>query len=244
MLDRLTNVVTNRLRALKMGVFLGRCEGFQMPTSLVLNGKRHLLSLPKEHGVRIAFMELLLTDVYQLEQVSRPVRTVLDIGANVGLFCLAARHVFPEATIHAYEPNPHLEAFLKVQAETASCRYFMEAVAAEDGKVNLTLEEDSVLTRSERSDAGDIPAVAFRKVIERIGGSVDLLKLDCEGAEWELFEDEDAWENIRNVSMEYHLWPNHTHEEARSVVQKLGFKVQTQRPADGFGLLRATRLEH
>lgn len=239
--EKVTNLITNRLRALKMGVFLGRCADFRMPSSIVLNNKRHSLSLPTERGIRIAFMELLLTDCYQLEQVSKPVRTVLDIGANMGLFCLAARRVFPDAAIHAYEPNPHLESYLKVQAEAASCQYFMEAVGQEDGKVSLLLDEDSVLTRSEQNEAGDIPAVAFRKAIQRLGGEADLLKLDCEGAEWELFEDQETWKNVRDLSMEYHLWPNHTHEEVYGVVRKLGFTVQKQLPASDFGLLRASR---
>lgn len=241
----MTSLVANRLRAFKVGVLLGRCADFQMPSSIVLNHKRHLLALPVDHGVRVAFMELLFTDCYQLEQVSQPVQTVLDIGANVGLFCLAARRVFPKATIHAYEPNPYLEPYLKTQAETASCQYFMEAVGREDGKVSLSLEEDSVLTRSEQNEAGDIPAVAFRKAIGRLGGEVDLLKLDCEGAEWELFEDPEAWKGVRNLTMEYHLWPSHTHEEVGDVITNMGFTIHNHlRATNEFGLLRASRLKH
>jgi FkbM family methyltransferase len=37
---------------------------------------------------------------------SLPIRTVIDVGANVGQFASEMRHVFPMAEIHAFEPLP------------------------------------------------------------------------------------------------------------------------------------------
>lgn len=236
---RLTHFLAKRLRARRLGVSLGRSANFRLPASIVLGRKRYALWLPDETGVKVAFMELLLADSYELGQVPGMVETVLDIGANVGLFCLAARNAFPEATIHAYEPNPQIEPYLKVQAATAACKYFMEAVGPEDGRVVLSLGDDSVMTRSQVDEAGDVPAIAFRKTIERMGGRIDLLKLDCEGAEWGLFEDRESWNGVRNLSMEYHLWPDHAHEKVREVVSSLGFTIRKQVPASDFGLLYA-----
>jgi FkbM family methyltransferase len=40
------------------------------------------------------------------------IRTVVDIGANIGQFAQAARRAFPEATLHCFEPLPDCFATL------------------------------------------------------------------------------------------------------------------------------------
>ncbi len=58
-----------------------------------------------------------------------------------------------------------------------------------------------------------------------MGGSVDLLKLDCEGAEWEIFKSAECWKSIRNVRMEYHLFHGETVEQVVESLSNLGFRV-------------------
>jgi FkbM family methyltransferase len=239
--QRFFNLLRRKNRAKKLGFEFSRAANFQLPKSLLLDGDRKIMSLPQETGVEVAFVEILLDDCYGLEKLSQPILKVLDIGANVGLFSIAARNRFPNAVIHAYEPNPNLEKYLQIQAHTASFDYFMEAVGLEDGKVSLEFQEDSVLTRSRVDEMGEIPQVAFGTAIERIGGSVDLAKVDCEGAEWLLFQDADNWQSVKNLSLEYHLWPDRTHQEIRDVIGKLGFQIKNQIPIEDYGLLLASR---
>ena len=57
--------------------------------------------------------------------------------------------------------------------------------------------------------SGGVPSQSssISKVIRRIahGGIVDLVKLDCEGAEWEILQDSQAMKCVINLTMEYHL---------------------------------------
>ncbi len=73
---------------------------------------------------------------------------------------------------------------------------------------------------------------AFSSVVAKIG-CVDLLKLDCEGAEWEIFEAVEAWNRIRSVTLEYHLSAREgtTSETIRDRLRGLGFKAIELRPA-------------
>jgi FkbM family methyltransferase len=240
--NQLLNLLRRKNRAKKLELNFQRAANFQLPNSLSLEGDRKMVSFPQETGVKVAFVEILLDDCYGLEELSQPILTILDIGANVGLFGIAARHRFPQATIHAYEPNPHLEKYLEVQARTVGFDYFMEAVGLENGKVALDFQDDSVMTRSKVDDTGEIPQVAFRQAIDRIGGTVDLAKVDCEGAEWLLFQDRESWKSVKNLSLEYHLWPNHTHQEILQIVQHLGFQIKKQIPIEDYGLLLASRI--
>lgn len=241
-LKRLIDLIRRRKRAKKLGFAFSRAASFTIPNYLLINGERKLVNLPQEKGVKIAFVEILLDDCYGLEELSKPILKVLDIGANVGLFSIAARNKFPQAVIHAYEPNPSLKKHLQIQAQTAGFDYFMEAVGLEEGKVSLEFHEDSVQTRSTVNQAGDISQVAFRNTIERLGGSVDLAKVDCEGAEWLLFQDKANWQLVQNLSLEYHLWPDHKHEEVKQVIEDLGFKIKRQIPLENYGLIIAHRL--
>lgn len=240
--QRALNLVKRITRAKNLGVNFQRAATFQIPNSLLIHDTRKSLSLPQEQGAKIAFVDIFLDDCYGLEQLPSTILKVLDIGANVGLFSVAARNRFPEAVIHAYEPNPHLEKYLQMQAQTVGFDYFMEAVGLSEGKVSLEFYQTSMLTRTKVEESGEIPQVAFRQTIERLGGYVDLVKLDCEGAEWQLFQDKESWQLVQNISMEYHLMSDHTHDEIVQVIQNLGFHVKKQIPIKNFGLILASRL--
>jgi FkbM family methyltransferase len=191
----------------------------------------------------VAFLEVLVEDCYGITAASNQVKTVLDIGANVGIFSLAARRACPSALIHAYEPNAELEQWLRVQAAVARCHYFLEAVTKDGGSVRLDIHPDSVRTRAHPDVTGDVPAVSLRTAVGRLGGFVDFAKIDCEGCEWDLFQDRRIWDRFACLSLEYHLFDQLTHEHARDTVESIGFKIVRQQPADGFGLIRAERIK-
>jgi FkbM family methyltransferase len=238
--DRIRRLLVRRSRARRLGVRFQCSADFQLPVKLRLAGQWHNLSLPNETGVRVAFIDIMLDDCYGLRKLRHPAPTIVDIGAHVGLFCTAARNVHPQAAIHAYEPNPRLEEHLKVQARAAGFNYSMCAVGMENGKISLDYHNDSVQTRSRPDPSGTIPQIAFREVVERAGGTIDFLKVDCEGAEWLFFPDRPSWGHVRNLGMEYHLWPNHSHDEVRKVIRDLGFTIKLQkRSTETYGLLCA-----
>ncbi|MFS8118703.1 MAG: FkbM family methyltransferase [Microcoleus sp.] len=242
---KIVRLLQRQSRARKLGIKFNRVANFNLPQDLIVLGKRQNVNLPSEKGMDGEFIEVLLDDCYGVEQLDPSLIKVIDIGANVGLFPIAARNRFPQAIIHVYEPNPNLETYLKNQSQIANFQYFMEAVGTGDGKVVLDIREVSGKSRSRVSESGDIPMISWKRAIERIGGSVDLAKVDCEGAEWLLFEDRDTWQLVQNLSLEYHLWSGHTHAETRQVIENLGFRVRKQIPIDRwYGTILASRIHN
>ncbi|MCU0546546.1 MAG: FkbM family methyltransferase [Oscillatoriaceae cyanobacterium Prado104] len=239
---KVVRLLQRKIRARRLGIKFDRVANFNLPASAIVRDQRRALNLPVERGMDGEFIEVLLDDCYGVEQLPPSLMKIIDVGANVGLFPIAARNRFPAAMIHAYEPNPHLEVYLKNQSQIANFTYFMQAVGATDGKVMLDIGEVSGKTRSSVSKSGSIPMVSLQRAIERLGGSADLAKVDCEGAEWLLFEDRDIWQCVQHLSLEYHLWLGHSHESAKQVVESLGFKVRKQVPIDKwYGLILASR---
>jgi FkbM family methyltransferase len=224
-LTQVATLIRRRLRAKRLGIDFRRAATWNVPRGMCVDGKRWTIKAPAHNGCKLAFLEIFLDDCYGIESVRHPVRTVLDIGANAGFFSMHARNTYPNAVIHAYEPNPAMREFLQHQSCAGRFAYFMEAVGAADAKVRLDLDSDSTHTRSIPTPLGDIPQVAFRKCILRLGGNVDVVKIDCEGAEWEILDDADAWRKVRYLALEYHLRDGDTRSTAILNVTRLGFRI-------------------
>ena len=189
----------------------------------------------------MAFADIFLDDCYGLGRWGRPVRTILDVGANVGLFSLAARLRYPDALIHAYEPDVRLGEYLIAQANVGRFEVDFSAIGRDAGFARLDRSADSVLNRAVTDASGDIPQVAFSEAVARLGGRVDLVKMDCEGAEWEILADAPAWRNVRAVAMEYHLTGGRKHADPAHVMASLGFEVLEHFPSEGCGIVLARR---
>lgn len=74
----------------------------------------------------------------------RPIRTILDIGANDGLSARRYRTIFPDATIYCFEPLPCEYGSLVDWAQTQGGRVipFNLALGNEKGKVSINFHTD------------------------------------------------------------------------------------------------------
>jgi FkbM family methyltransferase len=236
---RIGKHIHTRYRAHRLGIDFRRSSSFQTPGRMRIDGRYERLFLRNEHSTRVTFMEIFLGDTYGIERLAFPVRTVLDIGAHSGLFSLHTRLVYKSARIHAYEPNADLRPYLEHQARLGRFEYYMEAVGSTDGRASLTRRDDSMQTRSYMDEEGDVPQVAFSHAIQRIGGHVDILKMDCEGAEWDIFADRDAWKSVRYLTMEYHLVNGRTLGDVAASIASLDFRLLTTPVGRPYGVLWA-----
>jgi len=196
-----------------------------MPERVNVRGTTIRLHYPPEYGAKCDFIGCCVLNVYGLNERLSDLKSILDIGANVGFFCIAARSRYPGATIHAYEPNPRTLPFLQSNVEQLGITIFPEAVGAGAGHVSVIDTGDCNGARTVEDRSGAILQVSLDRTIERIGGSVDLLKLDCEGAEWEMFRSAVPWRHVRNVRMEYHLSDGQRVEDVKDALSNLGFQV-------------------
>ena len=122
--------------------------------------------------------------------------TVIDIGANIGAFTLDVATRFPGVTVHAYEPDAEAFAVLceNVQANGLGhrVRTWNEAVARAAGTLTLWRAAGSITASAyldgSVGDRREVSAVTLPTVLQRCGGRVAVLKMDCEGAEADILE--------------------------------------------------------
>jgi len=224
----------------RFGFLFLRARRFRIPQKLRVAGKHISLSCPPETGIENDFFACVIRNEYGLRRELPEVHTILDIGANIGFFSIAARARYPHATIHAYEPNPRVVNFLRSNTSALGIEIHPEALGARDGLTTILDSSDSNQARTRACEGGVIPQVTLDRAIERIGGSVDLLKLDCEGAEWDLFRAAGVWPRIRNLRMEYHLFHGETVPQLERTLRDLGFKIILLQPGPGFGMIWAS----
>ena len=112
--------------------------------------------------------------------------TVLDIGANIGLFSLFVRSHFPDASVYAFEPSPVAYQALKANCEAYGPRLaaFNVGVSEFRGSATLTAYERSSVFSSFHADAAEdrkaIRAVVANMVRNELGAAVESVDSDVD----------------------------------------------------------------
>ena len=199
---------------LKGAEIYGKSKYSRRELSLTIPGFRGTLLLRGKTSDRLTFQKIFVDGEYRFDLGFTP-RTILDGGANVGYSSLFFARQYPRAVILAVEPE---EAnFRLLRHNTAgypNIRPVQKALWPR--KTHLAIEnvagQPDAFRVKECSTAGDctIPTSTIVELLREAGAQqLDLLKLDVEGAEKELFEDPDreSWlRNTRAVIMEPHDW--------------------------------------
>jgi FkbM family methyltransferase len=142
------------------------------------------------------YKEIFVDGCYDEPQLSRSDPVIIDVGANTGLFAIRMRQLYPRAMLNCYEPMPAnfraLERNLK-QSGIEGCKTFQEGVGGRTRAEKLYIHDRNVGGHSiHAAVANNGPSIAIELVdieiaLDRLGGRVcNLLKLDCEGAEYEI----------------------------------------------------------
>jgi len=145
----------------------------------------------------------------------RNFRTIIDIGANMGGFALFAAKSCPAATIYCYEPEQNnfssLTRNIAINHLQNRVNAFQCAVASSSGPREIAVNLSplhSLLACSEGGRRQSVNCVTLSEIIEDLPlEKIDLLKLNCEGAEYEILGNcaRDHLDRIRNIRLEYHV---------------------------------------
>jgi len=118
-------------------------------------------------------------------------RRIVDIGANIGITALLMAHEWPHAEIHCYEPDPQNFEILAMNTAPLPNVKIVQAALGEFSGSEFLYRSDNPTnfggssffdlgTNAEDRLEVEVLNAAFE--FERIG-PVDLIKIDCEGAE-------------------------------------------------------------
>jgi len=163
---------------------------------------------------------------------------IIDAGAQAGFFVLYCRALNPEVKIFALEPdednlellNQHLEINNLKNVEVIPA-----ALAGKSGLRDFHISTDShnhslfkvlvpKINKNFKIKAFSLDNLLKEKGIEKVA----LLKLDIEGAEYEVLENFTDWEKIKNIALEYHDFGENNHKQLENLLFKNGYKVKSR----------------
>ena len=182
---------------------------------------------------------------------------ILDIGANIGAFSIYAGTSARGVTIYAYEPTAEFFALLRDNVRAngleGAVTCFNVAVAGETQVRELALESAAFSFPTLLPPAGDrvlrtvnVQTTSLADILDANAlQRVDLLKMDCEGAEYEILygTPEHYLNRIREIRMEYHRLPAErcNGEALAGFLESRGFRITMATPVQANGNLWARK---
>jgi FkbM family methyltransferase len=209
-------------------------------------------------GWDFLFREIFLDKCYQptSDFISRKGWTVVDLGANVGFFTCRTAFADRGIRVVAVEPLPLYAAILRNNIDDNCLKNVLAIEGAICGDANQTVPITVWFTASGELKTGEISKTAARvETIHAKGWTLsevfqagkvercDLLKVDIEGAEYDLFEKipPELWQKIQRIVMEVHNSTTHSEKEIVQVLEQNSFKIHLHPEGGSTSLLWAVR---
>ena len=194
----------------------------------------------QEEEFRDLKREILDGGIYYFEtDQERPI--IIDAGAHIGLSSLYFKWLYPHCQIIAFEPNTRLFALLSEnisQNELTDVTLVPAALAKQTGEAHFWVDATpwqwwSVGSFNRGAWNGEqknqeeiiVQTVKLSDYVKNLS-RVDLLKMDIEGAEWQVLRGLKTWlDKIQQLIFEFHPTKNQNLSEIMTYLQKRGFAV-------------------
>jgi len=177
-----------------------------------------------EVGLRISttdvptFEQVFVRCDYESSEMPDSAATIVDLGANIGLATVFFGTKYPAAKILAVEPDEDNFALLTANTAALGSRVQKQPAAAwiKDGYINLHREDEQghslgawggQVSEAAGRSSRKTPCYKMTTLLENAGfDEVDILKVDIEGAELELFSQgaEEWLPRVKLVIVEMH----------------------------------------
>lgn len=177
------------------------------------------------HGLE----EIFIDEIYRFNSLTETPR-IIDCGANIGLSIIYFKKLFPKSKITAFEPD--LEIFEILEQNISTFRHgdveiINKAIWNKNGYISF-LASGGVSGRIKASStSGGVSEVQTFRLKDMLDEKIDFLKIDIEGAEFEVIKDcASKLSNVKNLFIEYHSLEENEQslDEILKIIKDSGFK--------------------
>jgi FkbM family methyltransferase len=184
---------------------LGRSDARPIPLALVKDGRRFRMTV-RDTADLATLGEVLLDELYEVPGL-RDVRVIVDLGSHIGSSIAFFRVRHPGALIHGFEPDPRTFAALEANVGALEgVTIDPRAASGDDGESTFFCSDYSLAS----SLVGDgqpvrVRTVSLDTVMEELElERIDLLKLDVEGAEYDVLAGMERLDDVGAICGEFH----------------------------------------
>jgi FkbM family methyltransferase len=179
--------------------------------TLNLGGTNRDFWIRPRTGDWFVFHEVFTEECYRIPRsLATEARTIVDLGANIGMSTLFLAREHPDAKFVCLEPNPENAELLKCNVAWMGNRVSVIecAIADTNGETVFSDSDWSWGGRLGSVDSGHrtVRCMTMDRVLKSEGiESVDILKVDIEGAESLIFRNQPEWcRRVNSIVIELH----------------------------------------
>lgn len=198
-----------------------------------INGEPFKLRVRPSRGDLFILYEVLAHQAYAIPRDRLDwdkVRVIIDCGANIGITSLYLSNRYPNARIISVEPDPdNFEVLCRNVAKCNRIEPIQAAIVQKAQKVHLTRDRPAYGNIVKHSAVDgltiEVPGLAISDICEMMRISrIDLLKIDIEGAEQDVFSDPIFLPLVDTIAIELH--PPYGIEGFQKAIAPWGFVAE------------------
>lgn len=185
-----------------------------------------------------SYEELITDEIYRFK-ADTDTPYIIDCGANIGLSVLYFKWLYPKAKVLAFEPDGDNLVILQKNVESygmSDITVRQQAVWTKEGHISFQASgsQASKISLSDTPDTQtiNIPCTRLASLLQQ---KVDFLKMDIEGAEYEVLKDcKDDLANVQHLFVEYHgdIRESSHLTEMLEILNNAGFVYYVQEASD------------
>lgn len=206
------------------------------PSSATLFEKQ--ITFPDAYWFLHSMHEIFVEEVYKFQSpLKDPV--IIDCGANIGLSILYFKKLFPGGKVIAFEPDQDIFKCMQnniAQFGFENIELINKGVWNEETTLSFLAEGTlgGRVVDQQTTEASYIVSIPTVRLKDYLRQPVDFLKIDIEGAEYEVMKDcADTLNNVRLLFIEYHSTASEPQKlnEILEIVSRAGFRYYIREAA-------------
>lgn len=204
----------------------------------------------------INYVEFFIDKIYDKYLKRKTFDTIVDVGANIGLWVEYVKNVCNYKKIYAVEPNlKALDILNESYSESEDIVVVNKAMSNFNGEMQFYVDNEnstisSAIQYGSLNNYYTVPSVTFKTFLKTYNiEKVNLLKVDIETGEYDLFSslDEEDFKSIDNILVEYHLIAGRSYDidvkNLISTLEKVGYNLAVRNMHSIGGFIFATKEE-
>jgi FkbM family methyltransferase len=183
------------------------------------------------------FKEIFVDHCYDYPKLHTEQPVIIDVGANAGLFTMRMKQLYPKSFVYCYEPFPPNYEQLRTNLEGShlnSYALFKKGLGGTARKEKLFIHQKnsgghSIYKNLTNDDNYvEIELTDIQSALNNIAGKhCNLLKLDCEGAEYEIIKSIDSETALMIDSIVFEITPSqYDLKELTAHLNNIGYIVE------------------
>lgn len=233
---RVIRLLANWREAITAGITQSPLASLKFRNGVVIDG-------PPDAHLDFLFREIWLNREYSPPGYEiAPGDVVIDVGANLGVFTAFAAKQATGVLVYAYEPSPIVFDYLRrnVEASRLTGITLVQAAVAGVSGPRLFVEGGNKMVGhlGDQSSQGQLVTCQTLEDVFKTNDLTrcDLLKIDCEGAEYEIFETvrPETLVRVKRIVGEYHTTDTGNIERLTGILEDRSWRIDQVNRAGPF----------